>query len=140
MKQFRFHYPITVSYGDIDAQWHVNNKMFVTYIESARFRYLLEVGLFDGSSFLNLPFIVADVHVRYLIPIEFSDPVMVSTGITRIGNKSLVMEFVISTPDQGRVFATAETVLVTYDYHTKTSVPVNAEIRRLISEYEGRTF
>lgn len=140
MNQFRFHFPITVNYGDIDAQWHVNNKAYVSFLESARFRYLLEVGLFDGDSFLNVPFIVADMHVRYLNPIQLKDPVMVAVGVTHIGNKSVKMEFVISSPDQSRVFATAETVLVTYDYRTKSSVPVSAEIRRRISEYEGRTF
>lgn len=140
MNQFRFHLPVTVNYGDIDAQWHVNNKVFLTYLESARFQYLVEVGLFDESSYLDLPFIVADVHVRYLIPIQLSDQVMVSIGVTRIGNKSLVLEYVISTPDESRIFATAETVMVTYDYHSKTSVPVNAEIRQRISKYEGRSF
>ncbi len=140
MTQFRFHLPITVNYGDIDAQWHVNNKVYLTYIESARFQYLLETGLFDAKSFLEVPFIVADVHVHYQIPIEYSDPVVVSMGVTRIGNKSLVMEYIISTPDESRIFATAETVLVSFDYHTKTSIPVSAEIRQHISQYEGRAF
>jgi acyl-CoA thioester hydrolase len=140
MTKFRFQFPITVNYGDIDAQWHVNNKVFMNYIESARFHYLLETGLFDAKSFLEVPFIVADVHVRYQLPIEFADPVVVSMGVTRIGNKSVVMEYIISTPDESRVFATAETVLVTYDYHSKTSIPVSAEIRQRISQYEGRTF
>ena len=140
MNKFRYHLPITINYGDIDAQWHVNNKVFLTYIESARFHYLMDIGLFDDKSFLELPFIVADVHVKYLIPIEYSDEVMISMGVTHIGNKSLLMEYAITSPDESRVFATAETVMVTYDYHTKTSVPVNADIRRRISEYEGRTF
>jgi acyl-CoA thioester hydrolase len=140
MSLFHFHLPITVNYGDIDAQWHVNNKVYLTYIESARFHYLLETGLFDAHSFLEVPFIVADVHVRYQIPIEYSDPVVVSMGVTRIGNKSLMMEYVISTPDESRIFATAETVLVSFDYHTKASIPVSAEIRQRISQYEGRTF
>lgn len=140
MEKFRFHFPINVSYGDIDAQWHVNNKMFLNYIEAARFHYLMEAGLFDGRSFQELPFIVADVHVKYVSPIELGDPVVVSMGVTRIGNKSLLMEYLLSTPDESRVYATAETVLVTYDYHSKTSVPVNADIRRHISDYEGREF
>jgi YbgC/YbaW family acyl-CoA thioester hydrolase len=140
MSQFRFHLPITISYGDIDAQWHVNNKAFLSYIETARFQYLQEAHLFTGDSFLEVPFIVADVHVKYLYPIEYKDAVMVSMGITRIGNKSLRMEYAITSPDGSRIYATAETVLVTFDYHAKTSIPVNAEIRRRISEYEGRTF
>ena len=83
---------------------------------------------------------MADVHVKYLYPIEYKDAVMVSMGITRIGNKSLTMEYAITSPDGSRVYATAETIMVTFDYHTKKSVPVNAEIRRRVSEYEGKPF
>ena len=140
MNQFKFHTPIVVSYSDIDAQWHVNNKVFLSYIETARFQYLQAAHLFSGESFLEVPFIVADVHVKYLAPIEYTDPVMVSMGITRIGNKSLTMEYVISSPDGSRVYATAETVMVTYDYHAKTSIPVSEQLRKKISDYEGRTF
>lgn len=140
MNAFRFHFPVTVNYGDIDAQWHVNNKVFLTYLESARFHYIREAGLFTDRSFLELPFIVADVHVRYLAPIEFTDEVVISVSVTKIGNKSLVMEYIVASPDGSKVYATAETVMVTFDYHTKKSVPVNAEIRRRISEYEGRSF
>ncbi|NMC83766.1 MAG: acyl-CoA thioesterase [Anaerolineaceae bacterium] len=140
MDKFHFSLPITVNYGDIDAQWHVNNKMFLSYIETARFQYLLKLKLFDARSFLEVPFIVADVHVRYLAPIEFADPVVVSVGITHIGTKSVKMEYAITSPDGNVVYATAENVLVAYDYHTKTSVAVSAEMRRKISEFEGRSF
>jgi acyl-CoA thioester hydrolase len=140
MSKFRFHTPITVSYSDIDAQWHVNNKVFLDYVETARFQYIQEVGLFDSKSFLEVPFIVADVHVKYLAPIEFKDKVVVSMGITRIGKKSVLMEYEIASADGAVIFATAETVMVTYDYHKKASIPVSDEMRKRISDYEGHEF
>jgi len=140
MSKFRFHYPITVRYGDLDPQWHVNNSKFLTYIETARLHYLLEMGLFDGTSFDKLPFIVGDVHIRYFIPILPTDKVLVSMGITRIGTKSVVMEYEVTSGDGSRVFAAAETIMVAYDYHLKSSVPVSAELRKTISDYEGKPF
>lgn len=138
MTKFRFHYPISVRYGDLDPQWHVNNSKFLTYIETARLHYLLKLGLFDGHSFNDLPFIVADVHVKYLLPIQPTDDVLVTLGTTRIGTKSAIMEYEVWSADETRLFATAETVMVAYDYATKSSVPVSAELRRTISEYEGK--
>ena len=137
MNKFRFHYPVAIRYSDLDPQWHVNNSRFLAYIETARLHYLIELGLFDGKSFNNLPLIVADVHVRYLQPIEPTDSVMVSMGVTRIGNKSLVMEYEVNSGDGVHCFATAETVMVAYDYHTKSSISVSAELRKRFSEYEG---
>ena len=140
MSKFRFQYPIAVRYGDLDPQWHVNNSKFLTYIETARLHYLLELGLFDGSSFNNLPLIVGDVHVRYLEPIFPTDDVLVSMGVTRIGNKSVVMEYEVTSSDGQRIFATAETIMVAYDYHKKTSIPVSTGLRKCFSDFEGRTF
>jgi acyl-CoA thioester hydrolase len=140
MTKFRFQYPITVRYGDLDPQWHVNNSKFLTYIETARLHYLLNLGLFDGHSFNDLPFIVADVHVKYLEPIMPTDDVLVAMGITRIGNKSLTMEYEVLSADGSRLFATAETIMVAYDYHAKTSVPVSIELRKIICDYEGKQF
>ncbi len=140
MKKFRFQYPISVRYGDLDPQWHVNNSKFLTYIETARLHYLLELGLFDGHSFNDLPFIVADVHVKYLQPILPTDDVVVAMGITRIGNKSVTMEYEVLSADRARQFAAAETIMVAYDYYSKSSVPVSAELRRIIGDYEGKEF
>jgi acyl-CoA thioester hydrolase len=140
MSKFRFHYPITVRYGDLDPQWHVNNSKIQAFIETARLYYLLELGLFDGNSFDKLPFIVGDVHIRYLIPILPTDEVLVSMGITRIGTKSVFMEYEVTSGDSSQLFAAAETIMVAYDYHLKSSVPVSAELRKIIGEYEGRTF
>jgi acyl-CoA thioester hydrolase len=64
MNSYRFEYPITVRYGDLDPQWHVNNARFLTFAEQARFAYLMRLGLFDGKSFWDLPLIVGDIHCR----------------------------------------------------------------------------
>ena len=140
MKKFRFEQPITVRYGDLDPQWHVNNARFLSFIEHARMNYLLELGLFDGHSFWNLPLIVADMHIRYLKPIEMTDKVVVSMGVTRIGNKSLLLECEIANQDGSIVFATAENTMVAYDYHSKSAIPVSEELREIFGKYEGKSF
>ncbi len=63
MSDFRFYYPVQVRYSDLDAQWHVNNARFLSIVESARLDYLRHLGLWDGSSFLDLGVIVADIHI-----------------------------------------------------------------------------
>ncbi len=140
MSKFRFRQPISVRYSDLDPQWHVNNARFLSFIEHARMNYLLELGLFDGHSFWSLPLIVADMHIRFLKPIEMTDNVVVSLGVTRIGNKSLLLECEIASADGATVYATAENTMVAYDYRSKTAVPVSDELRAVFSKYEGRPF
>ena len=137
MIDFKFHYPIQVRYGDLDPQWHVNNSRFLTYIEQARFAYLMELGLFDGESYLDLPFIVADVHVSYLAPITLQQEIQIGVCVSRMGNKSLKFEYLIEDKNSGQKLATSETIMVTYDYRELKTIPIPDKIRNTIAKYEG---
>lgn len=140
MTDFRFYHPIQVRYADLDPQWHVNNARFNTYIEVGRFQYMLRLGLFDGIDFNSLGLIVADVHIAYLAPIEINHQVRVGVRTGRIGNKSLTLEYEVQDAASGTVFASAETVMVGYDYQTHLSIPISSEWRRIIGEFEGVAF
>lgn len=140
MNPYKFHHSIEVRYGDLDPQWHVNNARFLTFIEHARFYYLMELGLFDGKDYWALPLIVGDMHCRYLAPIEAGGNVEVWMGVTVIGSKSLVIGSELTSEDGKLVYARAETIMVGYDYLTKSSAPISDDMRRRISEYEGKDF
>jgi acyl-CoA thioester hydrolase len=137
MAPFNFYLPIQVRYGDLDPQWHVNNAKTLTYIEQGRFAYMIAAGLWDGKSFLDLPVIVADVHVTYLAPIYYDMQLKLGVRISRIGTKSMVFEYEIA-GEAGLVTTRAETVMVYYDYRSHSSLPVPAEWRKKVSDFEGR--
>ncbi len=139
MNPYRFQFPIIIRYSDLDPQWHVNNARFLSFAEQARFAYLVELGLFDGKSFWDLPLIVGDVHCRYLVPIDPGVTVIVSTGVISIGNKSLVMGTIITSEDGSVVHAEMETIMVAYDYRSKKAVPISDELRQKLEDFEGKT-
>ena len=140
MSKFKYYYPIEVRFGDLDAYWHVNNARFLVYLEHARSCYVREMGLVDGESLWRLPFIVGDIHIRYHAPIELGDKVVVSMGATRISNRTVTFEYEITGENGTPVFASAESIMVCYDYQTKQSTPVSDELRRKFAEREGRDF
>lgn len=140
MSQYKFYQPIQIRYNDIDAQGHVNNAKYVTYIEYARFRYIMAVGLWTGDSYLDLGLIVADSHVSYLAPIKLGQEVRVGVRVAAIGNKSLTFEYQIEDVSTGNALATAETIMVSFDYRSEKSTPVSKKWRELISSFEGVIF
>ena len=140
MPAFNFTIPIQVRYADLDAQWHVNNSRFLTFMEQARLEYLQRLGLFDGKTFMDLRMIIADVHVAYKAPIVLGQKISVSTRAMKIGNKSITFEYVIEDSETGVVCGTGEVVGVCFNYTTHGTVPVPVEWRKKISEFEGRTF
>ena len=137
MTNFRFKYPIQIRYADLDAQWHVNNARFLTLIEQARLAYLLELGMWDGKSFLDLGIIIADIHIAYLAPIELTQKIEIGVRISKIGNKSLSFDNEVFLLPDKKVLVRCEVVAVAYDFHSHETVPVPEHWRKIITDFEN---
>jgi len=137
MSDFRFFHTIVVRYGDLDPQGHVNNAGFITFMEHARVSYIRQLGLWDGKTFLEIGFILARVELDYKAPILMTDEVEVGVRVSRLGNKSLDMEYLIKESVTGIVFAEGKTVQVAYDYHDKKTIPLLESWRKAILEFDG---
>ena len=137
MTEFKFYHPLQMRYSDLDTQWHVNNVKFVEFMEAARFAYIGAIGIWNGKSFLDLGLIVASVHINYLKPIQPNEQIRVGVRTSRLGNKSLDLEYVIEISTSHQVATTASSVMVTYDYPSQTTIPIPEKWRQIISQYEG---
>ncbi|HEY3311529.1 MAG TPA: thioesterase family protein [Anaerolineales bacterium] len=137
MSEFHFYYPVEVRYGDLDPQGHVNNANFLTYFEQARVQYLINLGLLDrDGAFVNPGLIIAEARVTYLKPVLFGMDVRIGTGITRLGNKSMTMDYLMVDNATGAELARGSIVIVTYDYTTARTVPVPHNWRKLVRAFE----
>ena len=140
MPAYRFHIPIEVRYADLDPQWHVNNVRYLAYLEHARLTYLVQLGLWDGVDFNRLGLIVADIHIAYLAPMLLWQKVRLEMRVAKIGNKSLTFEYRLVDEANGEPLATAESIMVAFDYNSQKSIPVPADWREKISAFEGVAF
>ena len=137
MTDFNFFHPIIVRYGDLDPQGHVNNAATITYLEHARVSYIRHLKLWDGGSFLEIGFLLARVELDYRAPIQLTDQVEVGVKTTRLGNKSLDMEYLVRNSETGQVFAEGKTVQVAFDYQTQQTVPLKKTWREVVKAFEG---
>ncbi len=137
MPDFRFYHSIQVRYGDLDPQGHVNNARFLTYMEQARVAYIQHLGLWNGGSFLDFGLILADAQVTFLQPIFFDQQVQVGVRVTRLGNKSLTMEYRLVDPQQDQELAKGRTIQVAYDYRLGKSIPIPENWCSAIQDFEG---
>lgn len=138
MGEFRFHYPLEIRYADLDPQGHVNNAIFLTYFEQARVAYLINLGLFTKEqSFFDIGIIIAEAKVTYLAPVHFDQVIEVSVRVSRIGNKSMTMQYQLMDVEKGTLCASGETVIVTFDYRARQSISVPLAWREKIARFEG---
>lgn len=137
MSSFHFFHPIIVRYGDLDPQGHVNNAAFVTYLEHARVNYIRHLELWDGKSFLTIGFILARIELDYKAPILMTDQVEVGLRTSRLGHKSLDMEYLVRQIGGETVFGVGKTVQVAYDYQSGKTIPLRPLWRERITQFEG---
>lgn len=137
MADFHFFHPIEVRYGDLDPQGHLNNAKYLTYFEQARVAYIQHLGLWDGKSFQDIGIIIADINVRFLDAVRLGQPVRVGIRVTRLGEKSFDMLYRLEDSNTYKELAQGASVLVSYDYDQRVTIPIPEVWRHAISTFEG---
>jgi acyl-CoA thioester hydrolase len=136
MPAFRFRHQIRVRFRDCDLFGHVNNAVYFTYMEEARWAYWRELtGDFPVGRLPGL--ILARAECDYIRPLQPGETVDVWVGTTRIGRSSIHLDFELL-DERGAAVANGKGVMVSYDYTTAKAVPVPDWARTRIEEYEGR--
>ncbi len=108
-------YRCPLRWSDMDAFGHVNNAVFLRYLEEARIDLTFRRapgdtgnGSFSGGS------VVARHEIDYLRPLSHGyEPVTVETWVTRIAAASVTYAYEIK--DDEQVYARASTVVVPYN-------------------------
>ncbi|MGH3082398.1 MAG: acyl-CoA thioesterase [Gaiellaceae bacterium] len=129
MDGFDFVHREAVRFRDLDGMGHVNNAVFMTYMESARLNYFRSLGLGDNPL---EGMILARAEVDFRSPIELGEQVEVGVRTGRIGTKSFELDQEVRA--DGRVAAEGRFVLVAFDYTTNQSQEIPDSWREL---FEG---
>ncbi|MGD1996982.1 MAG: thioesterase family protein [Anaerolineae bacterium] len=133
---FRFSTTTHVRWRDLDALGHVNNAVYLTYLEQARVQYMRNLGL-SFETLDDVGMILAEVTCTYHSPLSLGEQVTVWVRISDLRNSSFVFEYRMEGED-GRLAATARSVQVCYDYQSERSLPMPERWREAITAYEPR--
>jgi acyl-CoA thioester hydrolase len=121
----------TVRFRDLDPMGHVNNAVYLTWIETARIEFLRSLGAFDGPDTTQMTMILARAEVDFRAPLGFGDEVEIRVEPARLGTKSFDLAYELRSSD--RVVAEARTVLVTFDYTKAAPIEIPAEWRERLA-------
>jgi len=123
--------PIQVRFRDLDALGHVNNAVYLTYLEVARAAYFSRL---EPDWVGKGHFILARAEVDFLRPILLQDPVEVGVRVVRLGRSSFDMEYLVLAA--GEEAARGKTVQVWLEGGRPAPLP--QEVRARIAVVEGR--
>lgn len=133
---FSYYHPITVRYRDLDPQGHVNNAVYLTYLESARLGYYQRVGFYHPGPDALTGLVVVRNEIDYLAPILLGDELSVGLRVERLGTKSITFAFQIQKHPEGEPMARGKSVMVTYDKDADQGIPIPPTWREDIIQFE----
>ncbi|MCL6714161.1 thioesterase family protein [Pseudoxanthomonas sp. z9] len=118
--------PISVRWRDMDSMGHVNNAKFVSYLEEARVRWILDI---PGVSMTDrIAPVVAANNINYRRPLTWPNDILVELYVDRLGTSSVTIGHRIV--DQGGVlYCDGNVVVVWMDTHTGKSAPLPDAVR-----------
>jgi acyl-CoA thioester hydrolase len=124
---------LEIPYRDIDAMGHLNNAVYLAYLETARQKYWLS--LLDSRDFWDIDFVVARTEIDYRSPAQMGEVLEIDIHVSRLGRSSFDFVYRVSGPD-GRLVAEGKTTQVMYDWQLRRSKPLSDERRQAIRRFE----
>jgi acyl-CoA thioester hydrolase len=128
---------LTVRFRDCDPLGHVNNAVYLTYLEQARFHlwraqfgFVAKPATETGRR--GLGFILARAEVDFTAQARYGDLLEVRLGLDSVRRSSFIYAYEIVNVATEQVVARARTVQVRFDYDAQAPVAVDDELRETL--------
>lgn len=135
---YRHRMPLQMRFNDIDMLGHLNNSVYLTFMDLAKARYFKAVNGGREVDITKMGIVIVNINANFCIPTFFDEEIEVETATVAIGEKSITLEQrIYSVPDR-QVKCSCRTVMAGFDIKTNTAMPISAEWIEKFEAYEGR--
>lgn len=136
-EDFRHFFEEKVRWGDCDMLGHVNNTLYIRYIESGRIAYTKDVLDAELGNGAKSGWILAELNCRFLAQVHFPESLSVGTRIIRVGNSSASMQGNIFCGDSVTAAFASSVTLVWFNYVEQRAERIPDDIRAKVLAFEG---
>ena len=135
MKGYRTAVDVQTRFRDTDAMGHVNNAVYLSYLEVARMEYVRQV--FGITHFSDVDFILARAEVDYRSPSFAGETLTVGVRVVRVGGASFDFLYRVQEKTSRRLVAEAKTVQVAYDYKAGKVKRLSEKFIKGVRKHDG---
>ncbi len=115
---------LPIRFRDLDPLNHVNNAIFSTYYEEARIIFIREVPSFANQMENGFSFVLANITIDFISPVEYPANILIGSGIKKIGNTSITSFQAVYTAESKKLVSVAEARGVWFDLDNQRPSPV----------------
>ena len=125
LNDFLLKHEISTRWKDLDAFGHINNAVFLSYIEDARILFFKRwnINLKEKS------LIVASIKIDYIKQLEHPSEIIIGQKIVRLGKKSFDIQSAIFKKSSSKLICTSIVTSVCYDFINNKTVEIFDEIK-----------
>lgn len=122
---------VPVRWADMDSYGHVNNTLYIRYLEEARVAWFEKLGI-PMNNAPQGPLILQTLHT-YLKPVVHPATVLIELYAGALGRSSLVIEHRLTVLGDARTtYGEGHCKLVWVDHASNSSVPIPEDLRELL--------
>ena len=129
IEDFKFTHPVNTRWKDLDAFRHINNAVFLSYIEDARIVLLKRWNI----NYAEKSLIVASVKIDYLKQVKHPSSLIIGQKVSRIGHKSFDIQSAVFNKKDIKPVCISTITSVAFDFTKNQTVKVFQEI---IDDYQ----
>ncbi|MBT7181867.1 MAG: acyl-CoA thioesterase, partial [Acidiferrobacteraceae bacterium] len=107
---------LPVVWGEMDSMQHVNNTVYIRWMETARFEYFEKVELRAAAAQSGRTGILKSVDCNFRLPLTWPDKVLVGGKVIELGKDYFVIQHVVFSCKHQKVAAHGRAVVVGFDY------------------------
>lgn len=135
-RPFHHLFPIQQRFSDVDILGHINNTVYLQYLDLGKSRYL-ECVRPEAVDWKTVTIVVVNINCDFLAPTYFQDKIVVLTTVESVSDRSFVMLQRIVDRETGQVKCQCRTVMAGFDPSTATGAPIEKEWVDAFCSFEG---
>ena len=121
---------IQVRFRDLDAYGHVNNAVYMSYLETARVDMIHDLFMEDMAK--NIQYLLVSVKLDYMQPILLNDRVFVHCKFDEIGKVRFKVRYKVHN-GEGKVFVEGYSEHALFNGNTKRPMRLPAEWKEKVA-------
>lgn len=135
--EFNHRIPLQVRFNDIDILGHINNSVYLSFLDLAKAEYLTEATS-ARVEIGGIAVAIVNINCNFFSPGYFNEPLEAVTAVTRVSHRSLRMEQRVYNPVTGDVKCIATTIMAGFDPRTATGIEIPRKFIDELEHYEQR--
>lgn len=130
---------LRIDWSELDLFGHVNNVMFMKYVQAARVNYWEHIGLYQRFLTERKGPMLAATSCDFRKPLFYPGEVLIETRAEFVKNTSFGLHHRLL-DGQGDIAAEAHDVMVMYDFIVSEKMAFPSDLRAAINALEDKDF